>query len=102
MEEYQFTTLNEDEMNRVNGAQLANGAGAIAGGVGGFFGAIISGGQDATAEDLAIGAFSGFIAGGLNPVRGFGSLATTLGGTIVGSGASSLADDMIQSRRLRY
>ena len=61
MEEYQFTTLSEDEMNRVNGAWLANAAGAIAGGVGGFFGAIISGGQDATAEDLAIGAFSGFM-----------------------------------------
>ncbi len=36
MEEYQFTTLSEDEMNRVNGAGLANAAGAFAGGVGGF------------------------------------------------------------------
>ncbi len=85
--------LTENELSKVSGALWANALGAIAGGIGGFYGSIISGGRNATFSDIAVGTLSGMGAGALSPVKGFSSLATTVGGGIVAGGIVSLYSD---------
>ncbi len=79
MEDYQFTTLTEDEMNRVNGAWLANAAGAIAGGVGGFFGAIISGGARRNSRRFSHWRIFWIYRWWIKPCKGFRKLGDNAG-----------------------
>ena len=71
------TELNNHEISNVSGALWANALGAIAGGIGGFYGAIIGGGRTFS---IATGTLAGMGAGALSPVKGFSSLATSVGG----------------------
>ena len=85
--------LTSNELANVSGALWTNAAGAIAGGIGGFYGSIISGGRDATFSSIAAGTLSGMGAGALSPVTGFKTLATSVGGGIVAGGIASLFSD---------
>ena len=86
--------LNERDISQVSGALWANALGGVAGGVGGFYGAIIGGGSDATLSDIATGTLTGMAAGVLSPVRGFSSLATSVGGGIITGAITSTVDDV--------
>ena len=87
--------LNTKEIKNVNGGAIGNIFGAFAGAIGGGYGAIIAGGRNTSGMDIARGAFSGFTAGALNPVRGFGSLAGSLLGGAAGGGASRLIGEVL-------
>ncbi len=85
--------LNEIELEKVNGGWGHIVAGGVAGAIGGFFGAVISGGQNATAWDLAKGALAGGVAGALNPVKGFGTAIANVGAGVASGAAVSVAED---------
>jgi outer membrane lipoprotein SlyB len=93
----EIKVLSTKEIEQVSGAFWANVAGAIAGGVGGFYGSIISGGQSATFGSIARGTLAGMAGGALNPVRGFGSLVATVGGGVAGGALISSIDDFEES-----
>jgi len=85
--------LNKHEISQVSGALLANALEALAGGIGGFYGAIIGGGRNASFSTIATGTLAGMGAGALSPVTGFSSLATSIGGALIsGAIANALSD----------
>lgn len=88
------TELNNHEISNVSGALWANALGAIAGGIGGFYGAIIGGGRNASFSTIAPGTLAGMGAGALSPVKGFSSLATSVGGGLVSGAIANLASDL--------
>ncbi len=78
------------ETERVSGGIWANAAGAVGGAIGGFYGSIIAGGQDASFSDIAQGTLAGAVSGALSPVRGISSGVTSVGAGIVGGAAISV------------
>ena len=86
--------LNQREIEQVSGGLLANALGAIAGGIGGFYGSIIAGGRNTTFSSIAKGTISGLVVGAVSPVRGITSAITTVGGGVVSGGIVSVLDDI--------
>ena len=93
--------LTNNELSHVSGALWANALGAIAGGIGGFYGSIIGGGRDATLSSIAIGTLAGMGAGALSPVNGFGSLAASVGGGVLAGGITNASSDVQRRYRQR-
>ncbi|HFQ4805870.1 TPA: class IIb bacteriocin, lactobin A/cerein 7B family [Vibrio vulnificus] len=79
--------LNDKELEMVNGGVVANVAGAVVGGVTGFYTTLIIGENSATASDLAWGAAVGAAAGFFNPISSGASFAGAVAG---GAGSGSL------------
>ncbi|BFT31721.1 hypothetical protein D210916BOD24_28970 [Alteromonas sp. D210916BOD_24] len=94
--------LNKKEIEQVSGALLANALGAIAGGVGGFYGSIIGGGRSATFSSIAKGTFAGMVVGAISPVRGITSAVTTVGGGVISGGVVSVLDDIEEISEFSY
>ncbi len=86
--------LNVKEIEQVNGGVVANILGAVAGGVGGFFGSIIGGGQSATGTTILAGTLGGAAAGFLNPISGVGNALAAVGGGVVAGGVTNGLGDM--------
>ena len=89
-----LTELNKDEISQVSGALWANALGALAGGIGGFYGAIIGGGRSATFSSIATGTLAGMGAGALSPVKGFSALAASVGGGLFSGAITSIASEV--------
>ncbi len=94
--------LNNKEIEQVSGALIANALGAIAGGVGGFYGSIIGGGRNATFSSIAKGTIAGMVVGAISPVRGITSAVTTVGGGVISGGVVSVLDDIEEISEFSY
>lgn len=90
----QPTELNDHQISQVSGALWGNVLGAIAGGIGGFYGTIIGGGRNASFSTIATGTLAGMGAGALSPVKGFSSLATSVGGGLISGAIVNMASDV--------
>jgi len=73
------------------------GVGALAGGVGGFFGVLASEGSDASGMDLLKGTISGMAVGAASPVGGFRTAAKNLLGGVAAGGVSGEVEQIVNS-----
>lgn len=106
MNTVEIKELTPKQMEEVCGGLWANVAGvvigAISGGIGGFYGSIIAGGQNAGTWDIAKGVAGGIaagaFAGAINPISSVGSAITAVavggGSGAVGGGASQVIDEI--------
>tara|TARA_Y100001968_G_scaffold218917_1_gene201593 strand:+ start:104 stop:316 length:213 start_codon:yes stop_codon:yes gene_type:complete len=62
--------------------------------MGGFYGAIIGGGRSATFRSIATGTLAGMGAGALSPVKGFSTLAASVGGGLFSGAITSIASEV--------
>ena len=85
--------LNKEEASQVSGALWGNALGAIAGGIGGFYGSVIGGGRNATFSSIAKGTIAGMGVGAISPVTGFRSLATSVGGGVASGAIVNVLSD---------
>lgn len=88
--------LNQNELNQVNGGVWANVAGAVAGGVGAFFGTVMAG--NATGYTLVRNTVLGAAGGAINPVRSIGQAVSTVGAAVGVGGASQMIDEITMEK----